>query len=1166
MTATIPAATSTAAPDTAESDLLVRVLGALLREDVVGLRTRSTLVDRQDGPWLRLTPPGRGDDALLLPVVEDGFQSVYAARLPLLVRESDGAELTGCGPVLDALRALADPADRGGFDALADECRQSLATTRLHTRTRDDVVGGLTARYGPDPADWTGLRGGLAHDTLAARHEHPVYPTARGRSGLDDGQLRAYAPEFHPRFALRWLAVPRHALTVRGTLPRHWPTPATLGLPELSAGHLALPVHPLTPGARLREALRATGLEGDAVLAELPYLDAVPTLSMRTVALAAHPTVHLKLPLATATLGWLNRRTIKPGTLVDGMAGQRLLESVIAREPRFRDTVLHADETVYAHAGHELLAVLCRRYPAGLDDAVVVPMAGLLSEGPGGRLVIDHLADRFYGGEPVALLDACLTLLFDWQTTLFGYGIALESHQQNISLVLDGRPGRTRLRLLLKDNDGPRVNTRRLREALGADALAAAGFDDARILVDDDRAVTDLFTTITVHLCAGAYAFGLARHGRAPLETLLGLVRDRLAEAVERLGTAPGQPGAVLRAHVLRAPELPVKAMVTAGTLLTKERSGAADINKHYTTGPNYLRRVNPLGTAPTGLPTADHVVAHTLLNCFLREVSGPEHQIAVDDGHLLFRLPRRDVLLRIAVRRTSLLGAHRFRGPVLEQRDGGWADVDWRRLAAYVQEELSLRTGVRNEEFSDQLVSSHRAVSAALAARSGQAAAGGDGLATYLASEQSLLFGHRFHPTPKARSGDAASWLSYAPEAGASFPLRHLAVREHLIAEEAAGDGATAPLDGLCPHVPAGYRLLPAHPWQYEMLRDRPPFREALDRGDILDLGPGGRPFAATASVRTLYDGETFLKFSLNVRITNCLRKNASYELSGAVALTRVLEPVLTDLADRFPGSAVLREPAYRSLALPGPDGTPDRALLEGFGVIVREGLSARLMPGTTPLLAAAVADEYPTGPGHLSRLLDGAGPRAALDWWAAYLQLLVPPVLAAYFDHGLVLEPHLQNVLVCVDDDGMPAQVLFRDLEGTKLVPEHHADTLAGLPADVARPLTYDARRGWDRVVYCLLVNHVAEMLGAVADLHPRTEPALWAEVRATLQTYADRHGCPPRLAALLAGVPLPAKANLLTRWERRADREAGYLYLPSPLAEDVVSTADPVRSDAR
>ncbi|MFI9048701.1 IucA/IucC family protein [Streptomyces sp. NPDC053427] len=569
---------------------------------------------------------------------------------------------------------------------------------------------------------------------------------------------------------------------------------------------------------------------------------------------------------------------------------------------------------------------------------------------------------------------------------------------------------------------------------------------------------------------------------------------------------------------------------------------------------------------APAGPPTADQAVAHTLLNCLLREVSGPEHQTAVDTGHLLLRLPRRGVLLRVALRRTSLIGAHRFTGPVSEETDGGWAEVGWRRLAEYVHAELSLRTGVDNDEFLAQLSSSHQAVSAALADRTvprpASDADADDWLARYLDSEQSLVLGHRFHPTPKARTGDPVSWQSYAPESGASFPLLLLAVREELIAEESAAPGDAAPLDALHPEVPDGYRLLPAHPWQYEMLRDHPGLKEALDRGDIRILGSGRTPFAATASVRTLYDGASFLKFSLNVRITNCLRKNASYELSGAVALTRLLEPVLADLATRFPGSAVLREPAYRSLALPGPDGRPDNELLEGFGVIIREGLSQRLLPGTTPLLAAAVADEYPHSAAHISRLLDGAGPRAALDWWAAYLNLLVPPVLAAYFDHGVVLEPHLQNVLVCVDGDGMPAQVLFRDLEGTKLVPEQHAELLASLPDAVAAPMSYDAQRGWDRVVYCLLVNHVSEMLAALADLHPDAEADLWAQVRRTLQTHADRFGCPPRLAALLAGVPLPAKANLLTRWERKADREAGYVPLPSPLAESVLTGT--VRTD--
>ncbi|MGW0374246.1 IucA/IucC family protein, partial [Streptomyces coeruleorubidus] len=517
-------------------------------------------------------------DALLLPVAEDGFQCAYAARLPLLRRASDGAELTSYADVLDALRALAEPEDRAGFDAFAEECRQTLATLRLHAGTRAGIAAELTSRHGADPACWTGLDAGLAFDTLAARLDHPVYPTGRGRAGLAEEQLRSYAPEFQPRFPLRWLAVPRDAVHVAGALPESWPTPARLGLAGLERTHLALPVHPLTVGPPLDEALRATGLRGRAVLAERGCLDVVPTLSMRTVATAADPALHLKLPLTTSSLGLRNKRSVKPGTLVDGAVGQRLVQRIVAREPRFRETILHADETTYAHAGHELLAVLCRRYPAGLADSVVVPMAALLSQAPDGRLVLDHLADRFHDGDPLALLDACLTLLFDWQTTLFGYGVALESHQQNISLVL--RPGS--LRLLFKDNDGPRVNTRRLHARLPG----AWEFDDARVLGTDDGPVADLFTTITVHLCAGAYAFGLARHGRAPLPVLLRLVRERLAEAVARLG---GEAGDVLRTRVLDAPELPVKAMVTAGTLLSKQRSGAADINKHYTTGPNYL-------------------------------------------------------------------------------------------------------------------------------------------------------------------------------------------------------------------------------------------------------------------------------------------------------------------------------------------------------------------------------------------------------------------------------------------------------------------------------------------------------------------------------------------------------------------------------------------------
>ncbi|GAA1391502.1 siderophore biosynthesis protein PsvB [Kitasatospora putterlickiae] len=578
--ATGPAAGSPARSAAADT-LALRVLSALLREDVLGLRTRATLEQRADGGWLVAA-----GHRIAVPVTADGFQSEYAARLPLV--ELDGRPTGGLDAVLTALAGRADAEDRPGWAAFAEECRETLATMELHDRVRDEVHTALTDLYGADPAHWSGPAAALGHDTLAAYLDHPVYPTARGRAGLDETRLRSHAPEFHPAFELRWLALPAGTLTRHGERPRPrwWPTPGWLGL-DLPGGDQAwetLPVHPLTVGPALDEALRATGLAGRAVLAERPYLTVVPTLSMRTVAVAEDPLHHLKLPLATATLGRLNRRTIKPGTLRDGAAGQRLVEAVLAREPRFAGRILHADEQTWAHAGHELLAVLLRRQPAGLERSVTVPLAALLAPAPGadGRLVVDHLADRFFGGDPVALYDALLELLLDWQTTLFGYGVALESHQQNTSLVLDedGAP-----RLLYKDDDGPRVHSGRLAATLGDLAPAREDFDDARVFADDDRPLTDLFTTITGHLCTGALAFGLAAHGRAELDELLALSRKRLTEAVERTGPA-AEP---LRAALLDAERLPVKAMVTAGTLLSKRRSGAADINKHYTDGPNYL-------------------------------------------------------------------------------------------------------------------------------------------------------------------------------------------------------------------------------------------------------------------------------------------------------------------------------------------------------------------------------------------------------------------------------------------------------------------------------------------------------------------------------------------------------------------------------------------------
>ncbi|GAA1878355.1 IucA/IucC family protein [Streptantibioticus ferralitis] len=553
-----------------------------------------------------------------------------------------------------------------------------------------------------------------------------------------------------------------------------------------------------------------------------------------------------------------------------------------------------------------------------------------------------------------------------------------------------------------------------------------------------------------------------------------------------------------------------------------------------------------PSVEAPSSAPAqaADTVTAHTLLNCLIREVSSPERQVTIAGEHLLVRLPRCGVLLRVPLRRVSMIGAHRFGAPAERQDGEVWVALRWDELAALIRDELALRTGVDNDEFLDQVAASHETVRAVLESRGNQEPPS----CSYIASEQSLVYGHRFHPAPKAREGDTRDWLVYGPETRSRFPLHYLAVRADLLRAE----GDHSALDRLCSSAAPEFRVLPAHPWQYRMMSQNAALRAALACGDVVDLGSGGPPVVSTSSVRTVYEPDTdvFLKFSLNVRITNCVRKNAAYELSGAVALNRIVRPIFARLATRYPGCALLAEPGYRSLGLG--IGQDDRDVLEGFGVIVREGVGTHLLPGVTPLLGAAVADEYPTSPAHVSHLLarTGADP---LAWWDAYLGLLLPPALAAYFEHGVVLEPHLQNVLVGVRRDGWPAQVIFRDLEGTKLVPDHHREALAALDEEVRGPLSYSAERGWDRVIYCLLVNHVAEVLCALADLNPALEPALWGLVRDHLDRFARAEGDPARLRALLSGVPLPAKANLLLRWARKADRHATYVPLPSPLAAD-------------
>ncbi|MFF7390692.1 IucA/IucC family protein [Streptomyces scabiei] len=520
----------------------------------------------------------------------------------------------------------------------------------------------------------------------------------------------------------------------------------------------------------------------------------------------------------------------------------------------------------------------------------------------------------------------------------------------------------------------------------------------------------------------------------------------------------------------------------------------------------------------------ADAHAAAPLLNCLLREAGeptgapegeptdvpegeptgapgrGPDGQSAVSSGAtVVHRLRGSGRFLRVR-------GTRRPAHPEVRTEDG-WHALTHTDLVKLVAEELRALTGLANSELPAEMLDSREAV-AALLARRAHAPVPED---PYRRSEQSLITGHPYHPAPKARGGGpAAAWLPYAPEAYARFPLVLLGVREDAVVEE----GDTTALDTLG-SAPPGYRLLPAHPWQLDLVGDE--LGEAFADGRLVRLGRTRGESWPTAAIRTVYVPEVepeavggpgsdlFLKFSLDVRITNDIRRLWRHDL---LRLRRT-DRAVTEAFAGSPG-AWLSDRGYRTAAF----------AFEELAVLVRDGLGGHVPPGTTPVLAAALTESAGAYPGNpLPRATD---PEA---WWEAYLRAVVPPALAAFHGHGVVLEAHLQNTVVACDTSGTPVQVVYRDAEGVKLLP------------DVTRAA------GWERLVYCLFVNNLLEIVAALTEHHPALDP------RPAVRRELERHGHVPEVADLLDSPTLPGKTNLLLRWTGADGAAARYLPLPNP-----------------
>ncbi|MBJ7553987.1 IucA/IucC family protein [Marinomonas spartinae] len=590
------------------------------------------------------------------------------------------------------------------------------------------------------------------------------------------------------------------------------------------------------------------------------------------------------------------------------------------------------------------------------------------------------------------------------------------------------------------------------------------------------------------------------------------------------------------------------------------------------------------------------------ILNCYLREYAIPHHQVTWQAKEarlpltlrrfsaypvLVIHFPELRAEMAIKVAYLSAIGKAQFVGrPWLKCEGSGWKGLNAQSTLQWLLHSLSIALHIDfNQELMAQLKNSlaitERFIGANLPNENQTLVDMGPPRNAFIDSEQSLLWGHAFHPTPKSRTGVPMDQMqACSPEVGAKVALFWFKVRQDLFVTQGTISKDKHPLMALKPLQPSqntnsyppqyqhghntadGYLLYPCHPWEAHTLLKNPLVKQAIESEHIIVLGQGGKTLLPTSSVRTLYHPKLpwFTKFSINVRLTNCIRKNAWYELDSAVQLTQILKPIRDKEQLCNPLFKVMVEPFattldLSSLASPEQDNYVIQAK-ESFGILYRENFHSDEIDIVEPTLAAALFAYDKQGNSQISKRIKEKAQQAnqpyqgiARLWFERYTTCLLPGVFNYFFKHGVAFEPHLQNTLIGFDE-GLPCCVYVRDLEGTKLLPNYWPmEKLSSLSERAQQSVYYSREAGWRRIGYCTLINNLSEAIFHLADGDNALEMLLWEELLNQLKKWQTINGEQPEINALISGGSLPSKNNFTTRLMKKADRESDYTQILSP-----------------
>ncbi|GAA0314194.1 IucA/IucC family protein [Psychrobacter aestuarii] len=554
------------------------------------------------------------------------------------------------------------------------------------------------------------------------------------------------------------------------------------------------------------------------------------------------------------------------------------------------------------------------------------------------------------------------------------------------------------------------------------------------------------------------------------------------------------------------------------------------------------------------------------------------QKSLAQNKPLLVLHLAPHNTQVAVPLERVSQLGQHRFAATpaVLGQADGAptWLQPSAVSIASLVIEDIvHQHKGAETLDANGVLkrwIESYEGLQIILQHRSDEVDDIVDAVQNFIQTEQSLIYGHAMHPTPKGRQGFyGAEWAKYAPETSSKTKLHYWLVHpKHIVEEFVDGESITAELqDKLAPMMNAyqqqlmnnnaDYKLLPLHPWQAKFLQQQAWYARLQAAGKLFDMGELGWALHPTTSVRTLaaFDAPWMFKLSLSVAITNSVRINLPKECKRGIHACRIWRSDYgKQLGKDFDTIAVLNDPAWIAL-------TVDGSIIDESICILRDNPFDQ---DTEVTNLASLSQDHPTRvTNRFNTLFQGIHARThapleeiAKDWFATYLQVGFIPLMHMYYQHGIGFEVHQQNSLIELTD-GYPSKFWARDNQGFGYIAEYAAPLIDTYPELVSESECVIPEDFADsRVAYYLVGNSIFGLITAIARTQYVSEAALIDMFRDCLMTLETRYPHRPLFDLLLRSPTLPFKGNLLTRLHALdeltapVETQSIYVDIPNPL----------------